>query len=141
MNRYIPFIVFIVVIISGIIAKILNSYLWEIYGILDTASAVALAILAGWGFIEFIRNEQPVEIIFEIDGKRVDTGLSLLRKNFTRSELMGILGMIQKDQDTRYKLSFFQDKNMLKTLQETQTGKNKEFVIKMSKKEAEQFKI
>ncbi|BCD68472.1 hypothetical protein [Nitratiruptor sp. YY09-18] len=141
MKRYIPFIIFIIIIISGIIAKLFDSYLWEIFGILDTASAVALAILAGWGYIEFIRSEQPVKIIFEIDGKRVETGLALLRKNFTRSELMGILGMIQKDQNTRYRLSFFQDKNMLKTLQKTQTGKEKEFVITMSKEEAKQFVI
>jgi hypothetical protein len=139
MNKGYIFVgIFILIVVFGIFSKIYYPAIWDWFGVIDTASAVAIATLVGYGYIEFITSEQAVKIIFEIDGKKYDTGLSLLRKNFTRSEVMGVLGMIQKEQK-RYNLSFFQDKSVLKKLQKIQTGKGKEFIIKMSEEEAKQF--
>ena len=110
---------------------------WNFLEAVDTATAVALALFAFFGYIEYFRSENKIKIFFDIDGKKIDTGLSLLRRNFTRNEVLGVLGMIQKDQEKRFKLSFFQDKNVLEKLQKIQTGKDKEFVIKMSQKKSE----
>jgi amino acid permease len=139
MNKgYIFIAIFVIIALFGIFAKMFFPPIWNWFGVVDTASAVALAVLAFLGYSEFIRSEEAVKIFFEIDGKEYDTGLSLLRKNFTRSEVMGVLGMIQKNQE-RYKLSFFQDKSILKKLQDIQTGKEKKFLIKMNKEEAKNF--
>jgi energy-coupling factor transporter transmembrane protein EcfT len=140
MNKgYIFIAIFVIIALLGIFAKIFFPSIWHWFSVIDTASAVALAILAFWGYIEYARSEEPVKIIFDIEGQKYDTGLSLLRKDFKRSEVMGILGMIQKDQKKKFNLSFFQDKSILKKLQDIQTGKNKEFVIKMCQEEAKQF--
>jgi energy-coupling factor transporter transmembrane protein EcfT len=142
MNKgYIFIAIFVIIALLGIFAKIFFPSIWHWFSVIDTASAVALAILAFWGYIEFARSEEPVKIIFDIDGKRYDTGLTLLRKDFKRGEVMGILGMMRKNQKKDFDVSFFKNINIFKKLQDIQTGKNKEFIIKMSKKEAEQFNI
>jgi len=140
MNSGYKFIaVFVVVAVIGIVSKIFFPNIWKWFSIIDTATAVALAFLAGWGYFEYAKSEEPVKIFFDIDGKKVDTGLSLLRRNFTRSEVMGVLGMIQKKQKEKFELQFMKQKAILEKLQKIQTGKDKEFVIKMSQKESEQF--
>jgi hypothetical protein len=121
------------------IDEIQKQTLWNWFGAIDTSSAVALAFLAAWGYLEYAKSEQVIKITFNVDGDIYDTGLSLLRKNFTRSELLGVLGMIQKAQKEKFELNVFKDKSILKKLQDIQTGKGKEFIIDMSKEEAEQF--
>jgi len=77
---------FIGITVTGIIARILGegSFLWKIYGTLDTASAVALAALAFLGYMEYTRLEDKIEILFDIEGRHIPTGLSLLRKDCTK---------------------------------------------------------
>ncbi len=131
---------YLLITFFGIVVKFkTTTEYWEILQAIDTATAIALALFAFFGYIEYFRSENSIKIFFDIEGKKVDTGLSLLRKNFTRNEVLGVLGMIQKDQEKRFRLSFFQDKKVLEKLQQIQTGKDREFVIKMSEKEAEQF--
>jgi len=113
---------------------------WGFWGALDSSFAVAMGILAIFVYRELAREEDVIEIKFQIDNKIVDTGLSLLRRNFQRSEVMGILGMITKEQG-RFKLEFLQNKDVLKKFQDIQKGKEKIFIIKMTKEEAKQFHI
>jgi len=128
----------IVIVIGSIVAKNFP-YLWEWFGILDTASAVALAILAFFGYLEFVRSEDSIKIYFDKDGQSIDTKLSILRKNFTRSELMGVLGMIQKDTKTRFEIQSLKDLSILEKLQQIQKSKDKEFHIIVTDEELNQF--
>jgi len=122
--------------------KITKETLWELWGAVDSSFAVAVGILAIFVYKEMARAQDIIELKFQIGNKEpIETGLSLLRKNFTRSEIMGILGMIQKEQEKKYRLEFFQDKKVLKKIQDIQTGKERVFIIKMSQKEAKQFNI
>ena len=122
--------------------KVTKETLWELWGAVDSSFAVAVGILAIFVYKEMARAQDIIELKFQIGNKEpIGTGLSLLRKNFTRSEIMGILGMIQKEQEKKYRLEFFQDKKVLKKIQDIQTGKERVFIIKMSQKEAKQFNI
>ena len=134
-------VIFFIVIGLGVGAKLYWPTAWEWFGVIDTASAVALALLALFGYVEYIRMEEKIEIAFDLNGQKIDTGLSLLRKNFTRSELLGVLGMIQKEQEKRFKLSFFQEPASLDAIQQIQKGKAKEFHIPLQPHEIEQFWI
>jgi hypothetical protein len=135
--------VFMAITITGIVARLLgeSSLLWEVYGTLDTASAVALATLAFLGYMEYTRLEDKIKVCFDVDGEKIDTGLSLLRKNCTRSEIFGLLGMIQKDTKKRFEVAFMKDLSLLDSLQKIQKGKDNSFIIPLSKKELAQFTL
>ena len=137
---------YLLITLFGIVIYFYSSYskssLWDIWSAVDSSFAVAVGVLAFFVYIELAKEQDVIELKIKIGNKEpIDTGLSLLRKNFTRSEIMGILGMIKKNQDERYKLKFFQDKEVLKKIQNIQTGRDKVFIIEMSQEEAKQFKI
>ena len=79
-------IFYVVVIFIGAIIANFFPTVWHWFTILDTASAVALAILAFSSYLKFIRNEDSIKIFFDIDKEVVDTKLAILRKNFWNIE-------------------------------------------------------
>ena len=140
-NPYLVSAVFGAVFVLGLIAKLVAPGVWDWFGVVDTASAVATVAVAGFGYREYLRMEDEIKILFDIEGEIVDTGLTLLRKSFSRQELMGVLGMIQKNQKERFDVESLHDISVLRQIHEIQKGRGKSFVIKMSKKEKEQFRI
>ena len=129
-----------VILLGAIIANFFPN-LWHWFSILDTASAVALAILAFFGYLEFVRSEDAIKIFFDTDGEIIDTKLSILRKNFTRGELMGVLGMIQKDSKKRFEIQSLKEIAILDKIQHIQKTKDKEFHIKVTDEELSKFHI
>ena len=130
----------------GIVAYYLQEakmveHIWDYWGVVDTSSAVALAILAGFAYWEYIKGENTIKIYFLANGKKIDTGLSLLRKDFSRSELLGLLGMVQVDPEKRYKLKYFQNPEILKEIQKIQKGQSREFTIELADDELKYFKL
>lgn len=137
-------LVFILLTLTGVLINIFageNSSLWKIWGVLDTASAISLAVLAFMGYMEFIKTEDEISITFKIGEQEKDSGLRLLRKDLSRSEVLGILGMIQKDSSKRFDIETMKNKIFLDELIKLQKGKGKELVISLSKEEVEQFTI
>jgi len=136
-------IVFGLIVVFGIFIRYFigeNSFLWALYGVLDTASAVALASLAFLGYMEYSKSENKIKIYFKVDDQEpIDTKLSILRKNFSRSEVFGLLGMIQKDAKGRFDISYSRDKTMLDALHAVQRGDTDSFVIPISNEELMQF--
>lgn len=138
--------IYIGMIVLGIVAYLMQEYgyikhIWDIWGVIDTSSAVALALLAAVAYYEYIKGDDVIKIYFQTGNKKIDTKLSLLRKEFSRSELLGLLGMVQKDQKERYKLAYFQNPEILKEIQKIQKGDGKEFIIKIEDDEKENFNI
>ncbi len=141
-----PLTIYVLIIIIGLLAFYFTSTdnkdnLWNWFGAFDTSSAVAVAILAIFVYYEYIKQDETIKIYFLEDDKKIDTGLSLLRKEFSRSEILGLLGMIKKDPENRFKLSYFQNPYILKDIQNIQKGKGKEFIIKVKKDELKYFDI
>ncbi len=143
MSSKVILILFVVITAAGVAIKYIdqNSFLWDFYGALDTASAVALALLAFFGYVEYMKSEDKIGIYFDLDGREIDTGLSLLRRNCTRSEVFGVLGMIQKDPAKRYKLEATKDISLLDKLQQIQKGDLDRFVIPVNEEELQQFEV
>ena len=134
-------IVYIGILVAGIITKFYFSEVWKWFSLLDTSSAVALSLLAGWGYIEYIKNEQEIKIFFDVDGQKIDTRLSILRKNFSRAEIQGLLRMISTDPRGGYEIRYIKDPAILVKIHKIQKGKGKEFLVKMTKDELKQFNI
>lgn len=137
-----PLGIYLTIVVVGLVAHY-GGIVWleEFYGALDVAAAVALAVFAIWGYREYSRQEESVAVLFEVDGKRINTRLSLLRKDSTRGEVLGILGMIQKDSKTRFEIESTKKATFLDTLAHIQKGSEKELCIILTKDELGQFEI
>jgi hypothetical protein len=112
-------------------------------GRLDTATAIALAFMAFMGYKEFIISENKIPIVFqdEASGEKLTTDINLLRKNCTRSEVLGVLGMLQVDSKNKFNLTNDKMKRLLMDSQAIQLGEQNELVIKLSADELQQFDI
>lgn len=137
-----PLGIYLAVAGLGVVAHYAQiGWLEELYGALDVAAAVALAMFALWGYVEYGRQEESIKIVFEAGDKSIDTRLSLLRKNCTRSEILGILGMIQKDPKIRFEIGSMKKAAFLDTLANVQKDDAKELVIFLTQDELKQFEI
>lgn len=146
-QRYKVLIIFCVITVLGWIFSILpinNGIFWKIWGVLDVSFSVSLGILAFLAYKELITQEDEIPIYIKIkdtDKEPYNTHLALLRKNITRSEILGVLGMIQKDTVTRYGINYTKERAFLEQLHKVQKGNKKEFIIMMTQVEFEQFDI
>jgi len=149
-RRYKPLIIYIGFIIGGLVIwyffekeKVFppEKELWDFWSAIDTSSAVALAVLAFLAYKDMIKQEDIIPLYFNVNGKEIDTKLSLLRKNCTRGEVVGVLGMMQKNTKNRFSFSTKALPLFLEQLQEVQKGKRNKIVISMTQEEFEQFEI
>ena len=136
----VPFIVWVVgMLIYYIAGK--ESSIWELWETIDVALAVALGLMAFLAYKDFISSEDEIKLYFKINENKKDTGLRLLRKNFTRSEILGVLGMIQKDPKDRFNIKYMKNKKFLEDLNKLQKGNDKKFVLLMTEEEFGNFDI
>jgi len=141
-KRFKPILIFIVLTLVGLGFRYYDKdgFIWKLYLDIGAASTVALAVLAYLGYLEYIESEDPIGIYFQIDEEEIDTGLTVLRKNCTRGEVLGIIGMFNSDPNKRFVVEDLQkNKNILKTFDAIQTGKSTKLIIKIKDDEKEQF--
>jgi len=117
-----------------------ESFVWKLWGVIDISFAVALGIMAFLGYRAFISSEDEIKIYFQVDGQKIDTQITILRKHFTRSELMGILGVIRKKKE-QYDIAELSNRELLSKLHTIQKEKEKEFILKLTQEELKQFEI
>ena len=117
---------------------------------LDTSTVIALAILAFSAYMEYAKGEDEIALKFEIldeSGNIIDREylksngekLIILRKNTTRAEVLGIMGMIQKKSTGRYDIDNRIQKTFLDRINEIQKGKGNELLIPIMKKDYDKF--
>ena len=144
LKRYNILIIFIIVTLLGLLIRYItnaNSWLWELWSVLDVSFAVALGVLAFEGYREFIKSEDEVLIYFRVNGELTPTGLSLLRKDCTRGEILGVLGMMQRTTTSRFSFDTRELPLLLQEVQAVQKGDKDMFVVEMTPKEFEQFEL
>jgi len=105
------------------------------------AFAVALGIMAFLAYKEFIHSEDEIKIYFDVEGREIETGLSLLRKDCSRGEILGILGMIQQKSEKRFSIQTRRVPALLKEIQEIQRGNENTIIVEMSQEEFEQYDL
>lgn len=150
-EKYRELLIFLIITIFLILVGLLEKAhpilagLWDFASKLDTATAVALAFLGFMAYKEYSKNMDEISIYLNVGGKRlVDTKLKLLRKDVSRSEVLGILGMIQKDPSNRFRNSEFQKREVLlkflEELREVQKGDKSTIEVPISEEDlAEHF--
>jgi len=137
-------LVFVSVWIVGMLVRYVvgkESWLWDLWSTVDIAFAVALGLLAFMAYREMIKSEDKVGIFFKVEDRLHETGLSLLRKDCTRGEILGVLGMMQRKTDKRFLFDSHELPLLLNEVQEVQKGNKDRFVIGMTAEEFEQFDL
>jgi len=149
---YVYLIITIVGIVAYLYGKDGTSTAWKIYVVLGSASTLGLAVIAGLGYMKYIKEEDTVKIKFkpkfvheavDKDGT-LDTKLTVMRKNCTRSEIQGLLGMIFNNchKRNRYDLEdFLTNRTILTIIDNAQKGKTDEVIIGITEEELKQFNI
>lgn len=128
--------------------------LWSFLESIDTATAIALAVLAFMAYKEYGKNEDEIELkmaIYEknnystpikiVDFEEISGDkIKILRKEVSRGEILGLLGMLQKDTPRRYSMS---DNRLivkfLNNLKEVQKAKSNVLLIPMLKEDFEKY--
>jgi len=144
LKRYQVLILFIALWIVGLFLRYVvgeQSFLWHLWGTVDIAFAVSMGVMAFLAYLEFIKAEDEIKIYFKVEGKRYETGLSLLRKDCTRGEILGVLGMMQRTTKERFSFDSKELPILLKEVQEVQKGNKNSFELRMNRDELEQFVI
>ena len=143
-ERYRVLIIFVSLTVVGWAIHALsgeNGTWLKLWGALDVSFAVSMGIIAFMAYLEFIKAEDEIKIYFEVEGTLHDTGLSLLRRDCTRSEINGILTMPLKESERFHNLKYMKNRELLQDLHAIQKGKKNRVVMPMSAVEFEQFEI
>ncbi|CAA6815472.1 MAG: Unknown protein [uncultured Sulfurovum sp.] len=143
-KHYLVPITFIVLTVIGCLLHIFFDNDWwglRLWVALDVSFAVALGVIAFMVYLEYIKAEDEIKIYFHVKGKLKNTGLSLLRKDCTRSEIFGLLGMMQPENSKRFSVDTTELALILKEVQAVQKAQKNRFVIEMKNHEFEQFEI
>jgi len=144
LQRYGVLIVFAVLFVVGLFIRYgmgEESALWGIWSAIDVSFAVVLGILAYIAYSNIVRAEDQVRLVFNVaNEKEVDTGLCLLRKNCTRSEVIGVISMMEKNtKELHYDATHLHD--LLEEINNVQVGSNRTLRIIISQDEFAQFEI
>ena len=143
-ERYWVLIIFMAMTLLGLIVAYgigEKSSLWKFWSIVDVAFSVALGVMAFLAYLEFIKSEDQIKIHFNVNGREIETGLSLLRKDCSRGEILGILGMMQKESAKRFSIETSRVPVLLKEIQEVQKGNAEKIVVDMTQEEFEQYDL
>jgi len=148
-EKYKPLILFGVITVILTLIGVCSDFcskgklLWDFSSIVDTATAIALAVLAAIAYFEYAKGEDEIKIYLDVEGEKKDTQLRLLRKDVSRGEVLGILGMIQNKNSGRFENSKFRNKEILleflNNIMEVQKGNRDEIVVPISKEDFEKY--
>jgi hypothetical protein len=142
---FISLLVFVVAIDIGL-KKIsgADSGVWGFFVGIDTATAIALAILAFLAYAEYIKNYEKIKLFYKIyspDGsyeikpiKFKNFEFYLLRKDFSRAEILGILSMLCIDSKNRFNISNNYLEEFFEELRKVENGK-KEMIVPLTRDE------
>lgn len=103
--------------------------------IIDLLDKITILFASGAMYFSFSnwlkrkKDMEKIEIYIEKNKQKILLPSYVIRKNFTRAEVYGILGALENDSD--FKIKYTSDKNFIKNIFDIQTGKGKELIVKI----------
>lgn len=95
-----------------------------------------------WNWFKNIKSNDKIVIYFQTQTTTVLLeNISIIRKHITRSEVLGILGVVQKNSKERYNIAYLSQTRFFNDLYEIQIGKSNKLVIEITDEELEQFDV
>lgn len=93
-----------------------------------------------WNWFKNRKSNDKIVIYFQTQTTTVLLeNISIIRKHITRSEVLGILGVVQKNSKERYNIAYLSQTRFFDDLYEIQIGKSDKLVIEITDEELEQF--
>jgi len=100
------------------------------------------AVASGRNWWRNRKQLQKIKIYFQTPNEKIHLeNFDITRRSLTRSELMGILGILQRSSEKRYNIEHLGTKEFFQDLFDIQNGEKDELVIKLTQNELEQFMI
>ncbi|OHE05242.1 hypothetical protein [Sulfurimonas sp. RIFOXYB12_FULL_35_9] len=104
------------------------------------ATITMLAVL--WNWYKNKKSNDKIVIYFQTQTETILLkNISIIRKHITRSEVLGILGVVQKNSKERYNIAYLSQTRFFNDLYDIQTSKSDKLVIEITDEELEQFDI
>ncbi|MDK9694593.1 MAG: hypothetical protein OEL19_10180 [Sulfurimonas sp.] len=95
-----------------------------------------------WSWFKNRKSNDKIAIHFKTQTITVLLeNISIIRKHITRSEVLGILGVVQKNSKERYNIAYLSQARFFDDLYEIQIGKSDKLVIEITDEELEQFGV
>lgn len=95
-----------------------------------------------WNWFKNRKSNDRIKICFQTQAKTfMLENISIIRKHITRSEVLGILGVVQKDSSKRFNIAYLSQTCFFDDLYEIQIGKSDKLIIEITDEELEQFGI
>lgn len=119
-------------------------YFQSTVSFLDTVTiffAFFAMLAAGKNYLNDRKQLQEVQICFNHMGQKLPLDLGIMRKHISRAEVMGILGVIQKDSRDKYNIDYLSTPEFMENIFRIQKGELDEILIEVSSKELEQFNV
>jgi hypothetical protein len=121
----------------------------ELLRIIDTLDKITIIfsfltmVMVGWNWIKNRKSEDKIQIYFQNQSGQIIwlENISIIRKHVTRSEVLGILGVLQKNSKERYNIAYLSKTRFFNDLYGVQIGENDTLVIEVTDEELEQFTI
>ena len=114
------------------------------WSVIDAFITIVTVLGVLYALYKHYRQSQPIKLLFKVvdkNDKLIDIPLSLTRRNVTRAELTGLMGMIQKDSTKRHNIVYTSNDNYLQSIYSIQNAKSSQLIINITSKELEQFDI
>jgi len=107
--------------------EIIKLFTGDTWAFID--AMITLLTVAGvtYGVWDNINQKKQIKIYVERDGKKDLLPINFIRKNFTRAELFGVLGPL--DKDSAFRIKSTSTKEFLDSIVEIQNGNKDELTI------------
>ena len=98
------------------------------------ACATALTLgLVFWNWYQTYKQNKQIKIFIIDKGQTIELPIKLLRKNFTRAELFGVLGAF--DRDSKFNIEYTSTVNFFENIKNIQNAKSNEMTIIITEKD------
>jgi hypothetical protein len=124
-----------------------NSYFFEVVGQVSNLAGAIGGIVAAFGALKVLRAQKralegvTITLVLQGHGAERELPLEMLRKDVSRAELLGRLGMALKNQGQRFSLAALSTPAFMRAVNEVAEGKTSNLIIPCTEQEMEQFAI
>ncbi len=116
--------------------EVMNFFTTNIWASIDAIVTIFTVIGVWYNFSKNQKQLQKVDIYF--NDKKLN--LDITRKDISRAELQGILGIFRKDMQKNYKVAYLSSIDYLDSIYKIQKSELDKLVIQLTPEEQGQFK-
>jgi hypothetical protein len=111
----------------------------QYWSLIDGIITLATLIFVALNFYKGRKNDEKIEIYFDINGEKEKLTTFILRKHITRAEIAGILRSKKKTEVSEFNIEYLSSVNYLEDIFKIQKGKKDSLIIHITPEEIKDF--